>query len=135
MIVLDACAAFAMVTAASEGEALWAFAMEGERTIAPTLFRYELLNVVRKYVKRGLATEKAAMEWYNSGVSLVDEFVSMDDASAEMLHESLRLDHPSYDLSYLVLARRNGATLFTLDDRLADACERCGVSCTGVVEL
>lgn len=54
---------------------------------------------------------------------------------AEILHESLRLDHSSYDLAYLVLARRTGATLFTLDGKLADACERCGVSCTGVMAL
>lgn len=135
MIVLDASAAFAMVTAAAEGEAFWAFAMEGEKMIAPTLFRFELLNVVRKYVKAGFATEKAALEWYRSGIALVDEFHSMDGAEADILHESLRLDHSSYDLAYLVLARRTGATLFTLDGKLADACERCGVSCTGVVAL
>ncbi len=53
-----------------------------------------------------------------------------DDASlwTEALTESLRLDHSSYDLFYLVLARREGATLFTLDRKLQKLCDKNGVN-------
>ena len=43
--------------------------------------------------------------------------------------ESVRLEHSSYDLFYLILARREGATLFTIDRKLQDLCARNGVNC------
>ena len=36
--------------------------------------------------------------------------------------EAMRLDHPVYGLLYFVLARREGATLFTLDQKLQGLC-------------
>ncbi|MDO4503084.1 MAG: type II toxin-antitoxin system VapC family toxin [Coriobacteriia bacterium] len=132
MIILDANAAFAMVIATPEGEALWDFVLRGEKILAPEVMKQELLNVVGKYVRAGLATERAAMSWYEKGVSLVDGFVSMEDARAEILHEATRFGRPVYDMHYLVLARRFNATLFTLDGKLSEICERCGVSNTGV---
>ena len=47
----------------------------------------------------------------------------------EALIEAIRLDHPVYDLLYLVLARREGATLFTLDQKLQNLCLDNGVNC------
>ena len=39
------------------------------------------------------------------------------------------LRHPVYDMLYFVLARRNAATLFTLDRKLQQLCLDNGVDC------
>ena len=135
MIVLDACAAFAMVSGAAEGVGMRELLLEGEPIAAPTLLKYELLNVVRKYVDAGLLSCQAAVEWYRGGIALVDEFHDLDDMAAEILSESVRLGHPAYDVAYLVLARRLGATLYTLDARLEQACIASGVNCLGIDSL
>jgi predicted nucleic acid-binding protein len=38
------------------------------------------------------------------------------------------LDHSVYDMIYLVLARRNNATLLTMDQRLVASAEKAGVN-------
>jgi len=50
------------------------------------------------------------------------------ELAVESLHEALRLNHPVYDLYFLVLARRNGATLLTVDEKLKRLALDCGVS-------
>ena len=60
---------------------------------------------------------------------MVDEFCGTKDLLREALIEAIRLDHPVYDLLYLVLARREGATLFTLDQKLQNLCLDNGVNC------
>lgn len=47
----------------------------------------------------------------------------------EALTEAVRLRRPVYDMVYFVLARRLGATLFTLDKRLQALCIDNGVNC------
>lgn len=135
MIVLDASAAIAMINGSQEGYALRGLTLQGERIIAPELFKYELLNVVRKYVQGGHISKDIALSWYNTAVLLVDQFFPMDDMGAEILAETLATEHPSYDVSYLVLARRTGSTLFTLDKRLAKVCEQRCVNCVESVTL
>ena len=135
MIVLDACAVLAMVTGSKEGVGLRELILNGEKITAPDLFKYELLNVLRKYVKGGYVSKDIALMWYNAAVCLVDEFCPIADMGPEILTETLTLDHPSYDISYLVLTRRTGSTLFTLDKRLVEACVARGVNCVEVADL
>ena len=47
----------------------------------------------------------------------------------EATKEAMRLRHPVYDMLYFVLARRNAATLFTLDRKLQQLCLDNGVDC------
>lgn len=47
----------------------------------------------------------------------------------EALPESIRLNRSSDDLFYFVLARKNAATLFTMDQRLTDLAMRNGLNC------
>ena len=48
---------------------------------------------------------------------------------------AIRNDYSSYDMFYLTLARRNGATLFTLDKRLAALCQQLKIDCVQLVGL
>ena len=67
--------------------------------------------------------------------ALVDCF--HDDASLakEALSESIRYRHPAYDMFYLVLARRTGATLFTLDKKMWALARDMHVNCIEEADL
>ena len=59
--------------------------------------------------------------------ALIDEFTDISNYKDEVLLESIRLNHSAYDLIYLVLARRHGARLITLDKKLRELCIKCGI--------
>lgn len=62
-------------------------------------------------------------------MGLVDRFVPVEELLVEAIHEAIRNEHSVYSMVYFVLARRNAATLFTLDKRLRQICTANGVKC------
>ena len=80
-----------------------------------------------------LADEKV-QSFLTESTALVNEYYSIQELQEEVLSESIRLDHSSYDMFYFVLARRFGATLFTLDRKLIRLCEEQGVQCVAILE-
>ena len=129
MIVLDCNAAVNIVGETPDGKGLEALLLKGESVISPAFFCAEVTHVLEKQVRGGYASNEEAHEMGRMCLSLVDEFVSDADLWEEVLAESLRLRHSSYDMLYFVLARRNAATLFTLDRKLQQLCLDNGVNC------
>ena len=135
MIVLDSCAAVEMVRKSPDGMALRWFITKNERVISCELFRAEAASVFRKLTRvDGLSPDEAESH-FNEAIALVDEFYPIEELQSEALRESIRLGHSTYDMFYFVLARRTGATLFTLDRTLMNLCEQNGVSCLSEVSL
>lgn len=135
MIVLDCNAVVAVAQDTLEGRALMNLMLEGERAIAPQLLVNELTNVIAKYVRGGYLETEEALRMGRNAYDLVDEFVDGDDFWEEVCTESIRLQHPAYDLYYFVLARRTASTLFTLDKRLQELCLDNGVDCVYLMSL
>lgn len=127
MIVLDCDAAIAIARDTSEGKGLLDLMLEGERAIAPRLFVNELAHALGKYVRGGYFETEEALDIGHDAYALIDEFVDGDDFWEEAFTESIRFRHSSYDMFYLVLARRTASTLFTLDKRLQKLCLDNGV--------
>ena len=73
-------------------------------------------------------SQSEAEELREEAILLIDEFVPIKDLMDEAFRESLRLDHPTYDMLYFVLARRTAGTLFTLDKGLINLCADHGVN-------
>lgn len=101
----------------------------GEKVLSSQLFLIELGSVFRKYVKSGIADQRTANMCLERAVDLVDHFVAISENYLEAFSESLRLDRLPYDMLYFTLARRNAATLYTLDRNLMRLCECEGVDC------
>ena len=135
MIVLDAGAATAIVRGSAEGKGFEALALEGERVIAPDFFHCEMANVAWRYNAAGLMDAEEARFLMDGALGLVDEYCSESALAREACAESLRWNHPAYDMFYLVLARRTGATLFTLDKKLMRICRDAGVNCVELATL
>ena len=129
MIVLDCSAAIAVVLETKEGKALAGLMEKDEKIISPHLYLAEIDSALSKYVKAGYFERELAHQLLGQSIDLVDEFTSLQDCCVEALDESLRNNHSSYDMFYLILARRNGATLFTLDRKLAHLAAQLKIDC------
>lgn len=129
MIVLDCNAAVEIARGTENGNALMMLMDNNEKSIAPRFFAYELANVVSKYARGGYIARDAALELGHQAIELIDEFQDDRNLWEEVVAESIRLKHSAYDLFYLLLARRNAATLFTLDRKLQQLCLDNGVNC------
>ena len=87
-------------------------------------------NAFWKYHKAGLLDEKTVCANIENAIALVDEFCDLDiTLCCEATKDAMRLRHRVYDMLYFVLARRNAATLFTLDRKLHQLCLDNGVNC------
>lgn len=134
MIVLDANAAVHVARKTEEGEAFAAL-MEEEPIVSCDLFRAEIRNAFWRYARAEVMDREEAVACTEDALELVDEYVPIEELGEEAFNEALLLKHSVYDMLYLCLARRRGATLFTLDKRLAALCEQTGVNCVSMVDL
>ena len=98
-----------------------------DEVLAPEFLIAESTNVMRQYIKAGFADENNAKLSLAYGLQLIRKYEKSTDYTFEVLHESVRLNHPSYDIFYFVLARHNAATLLTVDQKLATLCRENGV--------
>lgn len=129
MLVLDASAGMCIGMERPESSVLSSLFYEGEKVIAPQLYYAEVAQALWKHVRGGLLPVSEAQERLQRITTLVDEFIPLEGLFNEVFTESLRLGHSAYDVFYFVLARRNAATLCTLDRRLQQLCLKNGVNC------
>ena len=134
MIVLDSSAACDMVRKTEEGMAFRALMLSEEKVISCELLRAEVVSIFRKLCRHGFIPIEKVRSFLTESTALVNEYYSIQELQEEVLSESIRLDHSSYDMFYFVLARRFGATLFTLDRKLIRLCEEQGVQCVAILE-
>lgn len=134
MIVLDSSAACDMVRKTEEGMAFRALMLSEEEVISCELLRAEVVSIFRKLCRHGFIPIEKVQSFLTESTALVNEYYSIQELQEEVLSESIRLDHSSYDMFYFVLARRFGATLFTLDRKLIRLCEEQGVQCVAILE-
>lgn len=127
MIVLDCCAAVDIVRGTTKGLALKSLLLTDEIVITSELFHAELIYAFQKYVDAALMDKAQALTLIKNATDLVDEFVPLQENYVEAFHQAVVSKHSSYDMLYLTLARRNAATLVTLDKKLNSLCEELGV--------
>jgi predicted nucleic acid-binding protein len=126
-IVLDANAGIEISLVREKSAMLSQFIEKSAKVITSQLYKAETTNVISKYVKGGYLNKDEALEKLSFCDGLIDEFFDISDHKEEALIESIRLNHSAYDFLYLVLARRNGARLITLDKKLRELCVKCGI--------
>ncbi len=96
--------------------------------IAPDLFISEISNVLWKYYRANFFSHEDCIQYAEDGISMVDDFIDAQELWKEALGEGIKNNHPICDMYYLVLARRNDATLITNDSRLVDFCKQFKIS-------
>lgn len=120
-LVLDASAAIHIVMRTPQAPQLTALLADSAMVIAPTLYCSECANALWKYVAHAELPRALAQERLEEALSLVDHLENDRALAVEVLATAATINHPAYDLFYLVLARHYGAGLVTCDKRLAKA--------------
>ena len=130
IIVLDTSAAVEIVLARDSADRLTNIVGEADWVIAPTLLISEVTNVFWKYQKFADFPYAECEKSIEQAVSLPDEYFNELDLYRESFKLGCTLDHPIYDVLYLVLARRHNAMLLTMDKKLMAAAIKIGVDVT-----
>ena len=129
MIVLDCCAAIEIARRTEIGLAYKNLFFSDEEIIAPSLYQAEVVNVAWKYVHGKALSRTTAHEVMETALALPNRYIPIDDLMVEAFSQGVILDHSIYDMIYMILARRNGATLVTVDKHLQSLCLDNGVDC------
>ncbi len=125
--VLDASAGIEVVLNRSRAVEIVKVLEVSNKVFSPVLYKAEVTNALWQYLKAGQINKDKAISALVLAMSLVDVYADPAEYSSEVLLESLRLNHSSYDMFYLVLTRRSGSTLLSLDKKLNAAAAREGL--------
>jgi predicted nucleic acid-binding protein len=130
-LVLDASAAGAIALGRAEAGPLRQAVADADWVIAPELFASEVPNVFWKYARSRASSPEECTQALATALDLPDDLIPMKAQAAECFAEAMRAGHPVYDLMYVVLARRHGALLATLDGKLAGLARKLAVRTVG----
>ena len=116
--VLDASAAANIILRTKLAPALIEKLKRSHLVIAPGLFHSEIANTLWKYVRFGDLDKETALARYAEAIGLVDVFEADEQLTAEALSTAIRYNHPVYNMLYVILARRHGCSILTVDKKL-----------------
>ena len=119
--VLDANAAIEVILDRPKIKLIEPFIRDSEWVLSPEIFLAEVTNVFWKYNKLGILKRDFCEEGIEKTIQLVDHLESGTALYREAFDLSCKINLPVYDAFYLVLARRNSATLLSLDEKLNSA--------------
>ncbi len=125
--VLDASVAIEIVLQRQKAEKFLRSVAEADWVITPNLFIAEVTNVFWKYQKFTDLPFLICEKGIEQAISLPDNFIAEQDLYREAFKLACNLNHSVYDMLYLVVARRNNATLLTLDKKLLQTAGKCSV--------
>ncbi len=117
-LVLDTSAAIGLVMRSPGWERIEKAVAEAEWIEAPDLLIAEASNACWKYHKHGGLSVEKCERVLEDAIAIPDEFVPASDLHREAFAMAVAGQRPAYDMFFLVLARRNNATLASLDKSL-----------------
>ena len=113
-----------------EVDRMFAQVKDEDERLAPHLIWYETANIYYNLIRRKRHTFDDVLQFFSrlAAFDLTTDY----ETGAAYTETLLRLCHDynisSYDAAYLELARRRKAVLCTMDEGLAAAAGRCGVT-------
>ena len=122
--VLDASAGIEVVLNRSRSNEISSVLEVSRKVYSTDLYKAEVTNSLWKYLRAGQISKNDAADALRLALDLVDEFSDSADFANEVLNESVRMNHSTSDIFYLVLARRTSSTLLTLDKKLSGIASR-----------
>ena len=127
IIVIDANAALEIGLNRSLGDDYKKKLIKSDLVIVPDIYPAEITNALWKYATILNQDVSECEKILDLCLNLADDIVTTRDFCREALFEAVRFKHPAYDLFYLVLARRNGASILSRDKKLIKIAKEMGV--------
>ena len=100
---------------------------ESTLVVTPDIYIAELTNTLWKYFSEQEYTRDECLQYIRDGIGYIDTFINSKDIWEEALAEGIDNKHATYDMFYMVTARRYNATLITRDSVLAAVCKKHNV--------
>ncbi|BBO86513.1 hypothetical protein DSCO28_70790 [Desulfosarcina ovata subsp. sediminis] len=127
ILILDVSAAVEIVLQRKNGEHFRHHIESAKWVLAPGLFIPEVTNVFWKYYTFGNLSIEQCEKGIDFSINLPDEYCNDKMLYREAFSLSCQSEKPTYDMFYIVLARRNSGYLMTLDKTLATIADRNAV--------
>ncbi len=120
IVVLDASAAIEIILQLDQACLFEKTLADSDLVLAPDTFPSEITNVFWKYAYFSGMERDTCQKGIDYCLDLVDDYRDTKTICREVFIESLNSGHSSYDLFYLVLARRHSATILTRDRKMKE---------------
>ncbi len=127
--VLDANVAVRLALGQADHELVAKTLKNADWVVAPSLYLYEISNVMWKYYQAELISQKTLKEKMYSCAGLIDEMILATDLYAECFELACRWGHPAYDMVYLAVCLRKEAGLISFDKRMLQMAEKLSIEC------
>ncbi len=118
-IVVDASAAVEIALQKERAQAFLSSINKASVVLAPDIYISEVTNVFWKYKKFQQFSDSICVSGIEFCINLIDTFVDSNELWREAYFEGSKNGTSTYDMFYLVAARRNSAALLTCDKRLS----------------
>jgi predicted nucleic acid-binding protein len=118
--VLDTSAVVRIIEGSSQAVAFTDAVESAQLVLAPALMLTEVANTLWRLQRAGQLQAATLQARLRRAADLIDHIEPDRTLQAEALALATHLDHPVYDCLYLVLARREVASLLSADQRLLD---------------
>ena len=132
IVAADASAAVEIALNNPDADKFKRVLIDCDLVIAPDLFASEITNVFWKYGFFSDVPGEKCQKGIDYCLDLVDDLIPTKALCREVYSESMRIEHSPYDVFYLIVARRNNASVLTKDKKLKKAAASLGVK---IVEL
>jgi predicted nucleic acid-binding protein len=126
-VILDTSAAVELVMARPAQQKVAMIVQKSYWVLAPSLFIYEVANVMWKYHRLLELKSKELETRLHQAIEIIDEYLQAEDLCQEAFGLSCKIGQPVYDAVYLAAARRRKAAILSLDRRIIGAAERLGI--------
>jgi predicted nucleic acid-binding protein len=131
IIVIDASAAIEIALNKESGKCFQEILLESDLVIAPDTFPSEITNVFWKYAFHSNMEREKCEKGIDYCLDLVDDYIDTKSICREVFSESINNEHSSYDIFYLVVARRHNAAIITKDKKMIVTAEKLKMKVLG----
>ncbi len=131
IIVLDASAAIEIALNKESGKLFQDILLDSDLVIAPDTFPSEITNVFWKYGYYSEMEKDKCEKGIDYCLDLVDDYIDTKGICREVFFESINNKHSSYDIFYLVVARRHNAAIITKDKKMITTAKQLKIKVLG----
>ncbi len=124
IIVLDASGAVEIALGNAHAQQFLQFLKKADVVLSPDIFVSEVTNVFWKYRQLGHLTDEVCLHGIEFCVHLIDDFVDSRELWREAYFEGVKNQTATYDMFYLIAARRNAGKIVSLDKKLNALAEK-----------
>jgi predicted nucleic acid-binding protein len=132
IVVLDASAAIEIALQKESAKLFQDTLLNSDLVIAPDTFPSEITNVFWKYGFYSDMDKEKCEKGIDYCIDLVDDYIDTKSICREVFFESINNEHSSYDIFYLVVARRHNAGIITKDKKMIATAEKLKIKVLGI---